>query len=413
MAKKKTQPPPGYFQARWRKLRRMNSSQIVATVLGLFITATFVITLVIPNVSSSSNTNTEDLDFLTPESQSSDTDNNDPLPVADGIEGNPPHLHNSGLFQSFAPLGNWWIHFQDSYLTEENRASTIFRGQCAVLHTIVELGMNYDTPQALADELFTETYFDTEWDQYPAWEITGQRFEDEYAIYDFKLEGDRTSPSCPVDYLGRQISWIEDSYLLTVRIVVPDDDGASLNKINELALAPIVVYPHMIPLLEQNWLARVSADDLAMMVLPPAWETTEQSGLAQTFTGTEDMTGYRATMLTYAATPLESMEDAEAWLARLRPTAEFFDTNETVDDQEFSSGYRLSYTYADIDGNTFSAVAALLNDSAGNLYVAELITPGRDINFLAEEPADETIANAQLMIRSFTVLAPVEEAVQE
>lgn len=377
-----------------KKRRKMSSSQIAATAIGLIIVATFVISLVAPGTSNSNTT------VPTALPNDSDTSSNQSAPVSAilGIEGKPPLLSGSGLFQAFQPASTRWYVYQDNYAPNENRANLIFRGQCAIIHNFVQLGFNYDTPEELSEAVFNDDYFTTEWLSYPEWELTSRTFDAPYVIMDFDLVG-RPEGNCPTDYVGRQISWMENGLLYNVRLVVMKTDKSSLDKLQALTVPSFTTYAYNADIIsQQGWRSRSNLDEGYFIVIPSYFLIDTVAD----YVGTAQMASYQINIETSADTPLASAEEAQAWLMNYRSGITILD-NETVE-QPFATGYRFSFSFENSDGDSFSGAASLLNDADGKLYVAEIFTSEDDLNFLVENTENANLTSARKMLNSFSVM---------
>ncbi len=393
-----------------RKKRRMRTNQMVATAIALFITVTFVIALV---VNPSSNNSNDQFNTLPPQATFTPAP---PPPAAEGLqEANTIKVHATGLFQALEPTGSGWQNYQDNFANDqypnndvpnESRANLIYRGRCAVIHYFVEPGRNYPSPQALIDEVFTPQYIEDEWQAYRPIDMIQQEIDDYYVVMDFEMGGTPEQGNCPDDYRGRQISWMDGSLLFNVRLIVADYDSDSLDRLQELILPNFVSYPQNALTLTDNWRARSNVADGYMIQTPPYW-MPDNTAAVDRHLGTNDMEGYTLNILTYADTPLTSIQEAEKWLQDFRPDISLL-SHEEVSNQQFAQGYRISYTYRNADGDPFSAVVSLLNDAEDKLYVAELSVPGSGIDFLLDDSEDEIITKAKTIINSFTVMAPAD-----
>lgn len=375
------------------KKRKMSGKQVIATVIGVLIVAIFVVSLVAPG---STNSNT-----AIPTAGADDSSANNQSPPASailGVEGKPPLLSSSGLFQAFQPASSRWYLYQDNYSPSENRVNMIFRGQCAVIHNFIQLGFNYEDPAELTDAVFTDEYFTIEWISYPQWELTSRRFEGQTVIMDFDLVG-RPEGNCPTDYVGRQISWNENGLLYNVRLVVMKSDKASLDKLEALILPSFTTYAHNADIVrEQGWRTQSKPDEGYFIVIPNYFLI----GPVAAYTGTAQMASYQVNIKITADTPLDSLEAAQAWLMTFRSGLTIIDHK--VVEQPFATGYRFSYTFENSDGDGFSGAATLLNDANGKLYVAEIFTSDDDLNFLIEDSEDINVINARKILNSFSVM---------
>lgn len=388
-----------------RKQQRMRRNQIIATVIGVIIIAVFIIGLVAPDLGTSTTT----LETAVPNT-AAPLPTPTLMPASMNVEGQAPYVSLTGLYEVFQPAGTSWIRFQDNYAPPQNRVNVIFRGTCAVIHNFVELGVNFDSPEALSNEKFTEEYFQSEWAQYPSQRLTSKTVEDPYVIMNFDLEGRPEAPNCPSEYAGRQISWVQDGLLYNVRLVVPQNDQASLSVLQDLIVPSFVVYKNNMDIVDLGWQARYVPGGRTMIVLPPGWQSESPAGQRQVYR--DPVENYRATIQQFQNAPLVSAEEAQAWLEDYR--ANITVLGQEAVSQTFANGYIFSYTFENADGDPFSAVISLLNTDNGTLYVADLIAPVSEINFLVTpEAPDEPTPNVLAMIRSFTVLAPqvvVEES---
>ncbi|NDJ86252.1 MAG: hypothetical protein GYB66_10230 [Chloroflexi bacterium] len=388
-------------------------SQLIATGIALFISITFIVTLVAPNAIGSNDTIQNNVD-------SSNIDTLDPfdvtpIPAAENISGDPPHIHSRGLYHIFRPAAPNWFIEQDRYVQPENEAETIFRGDCAVIHILLEPGVNYDSPESLSQDFLTDAYFDQEWSLYESWERTEERTEGNLAINEFTLttserpgesNAPQSAPHCPNEYHARQISWVDSSFLYTLRLVVTTDDTESLDQLQDLIIPSWVVYPRMTDFLDDASLrARGSVDAGYLVMLPTTWFAERTSGPLDTYVGSPPLEDFQITMESRSESSIVTLEDATAWLNDFRQTGVEIMNSETVE-QQFADGFLISYTFETIDGDPFSAVIALLTSGEGELHIAELYGPVSDIDLLQDIPEDDIARDAQTIIRSFTVLAP-------
>lgn len=380
-------------------MRNNNTQKIIASVVGLAIVFIVIVGLVYPGVGATDPTLSTSIPS-TPRPPATST----PAPASYQVEGQVPYISNTGFFQVFQPAGTSWLRYQDNYVPSQNRVNVIFRGDCAVIHDFIQVGINYDSLDTVNTELFTDTYFASEWAQYAAWEISKTANDGQYLILDFELKGRLDAPSCPEDYAGRQISWLgENGLLYNVRLVVRKSDQASLTTLQELSIPNFVAYPHNLDVIDRGWQARYTPAQRAMIVLANTWQSETSAGRFASYRGTDKFQGYRVALQEFENTPLATLEDAQAWLQGYRGSAVLLG-DESVS-QPYANGYILSYSYHNSDGDPFSAVISLLNDEDGKLYSAEIVTPLKDTDLLGDE-ADENIFELQAIIRSFTILSP-------
>ena len=341
-------------------------------------------------------------------------------PAMQGIAGGNPYLHPTGLYQIFQPNPNtnWGLDPQAAKVAD-TRAITIYRGNCSVIYTYVDYGINFDTLEAVNENVFTSTYDAAEWALYE-YDETDRTVDDSYIVVDYDLvrreTEDTQNDTCPENYKGRQISWLDDGLLYAVRLVVREDDRTALDGLQEIILPTFATYPNITELIvdstvreqtgrihpdpnspiEQRW-----TNENSFIILPPDWRTDSNEVAFQAYDGFGTMDGYRVTLRSFTDTPIETLEDVEIWISSLRLGVEF-NSNQVVDNQRFATGYIVSYKFENADGDVFSAVASVLNDTDGTLHIAELTANQSGLDLLAE-PENATVSSAQDIIRSFTI----------
>ncbi len=387
-----------------RQRRRVRTQYLITAGLGLAVTLIFIIQAVFPSINdddTSSTVSTSQNDVgITPEPTSR---------IAPTLEsGTPqitvldPHINSTGLFQFFQPGDDWYLE-RDDYNTDYRRASTVYisPSRLSVIHAFLEIGTNYTTLQAVSDELFTDVYFNTEWGQYKTWRYTNREVANGLITIEFALEDDRNEL---LKYIARQISWLEGNWLYTIRIVVPDNNPVLLDRLFELTSPTMIGYHNIAAFPLLGWTEFSDPSQRMMIKLQEVWtQVSGSSGRPITYRGATLTEGYEVTIQRIPGQPLPSLEAAQEWLSTFREGIQIIEGRPTS--QTFAQGYWFSYTYSTVEGDPVSAAASLLNDTDGNLYVAELRAPERDVNFLAADLTEQRLIGQQI-IQSFTVLAP-------
>lgn len=387
-----------------RGRNRVRTQYLITAGLGLMITIILIVTAIFPQSdndnSSSDSGDTADSLVNTPEPTSLIAPTPESgIPQITALD---PHLNSTGLFQFFQPGDDWYLE-RDDYNSDYRRASTVYisPSRLSVIHVFVEIGTSYPTLQAVSDNVFTDVYFASEWGQYKSWRYTKREVTDSLITIEFALEDDRNEL---LKYIARQISWLEGSWLYTIRIVVPNNNPVLLDRLFELTAPTLIGYQNIgvFPLL--GWQQFSDQSQRMMIKLQEVWTQTSGSpGRPITYQGATLTEGYQVTIQRIPGQPLASLEAAQTWLSNFREGISIIEGRPTV--QAFAQGYWFSYTYQTIEGDPMSAAAALLNDPEGNLYVAELRAPERDVNFLAADLTEQHLIGQQI-IQSFTVLAP-------
>ncbi len=319
------------------------------------------------------------------------------------------YVHPSGMFS--APRVAGWELPGDT--PEESiaatpdqpitRAGAVFVNTSAasVVHLFVE-----DNPRlSLSDLDGLQAYYTPEqvgsaWTQYNGgWREIGRRVADDTLIIDTEMTHEG------LIYLGRQFSRLNERWLMVLRLVVPNNNPALLERLQQSYLPHFHLWQTSIsaPL---SW--RTLADTLSgyLIRFPSAWRQEDgKEGAPYTLSGELDGRAYRLNVRAIPELSLPDEAAARAWIAETFPRA----TIQTVQPEQRGafSGYTLSFLAPDPDGNQRSLTATLIN-GAGALYVATLQTLAEGRDLLA--PSDGSISAELFRIRqTFTPirLAPL------
>lgn len=398
--------------ARQKNTRQWNRNQIIFAVIALIIIFTFTISLIVTDNAThttqtqSNNADNNPFPTPTPTLISVPTVEPDGIQIGDGE----PLVNVSGYFQMFQPddaPGLWTVQ-SNEFDADQNTANLILISpeRLAVIHGIARArDLNVTSLEVLQNVTYDISFFDRVWASYQVWTITDQRIiGDSLLVYDFELEG--VVPN-DIAYIARQVTWLEPKFINTLRIVVPANNPELLDILYEKSLQSFITYPDS----PQTGIAGIEAKshpDIGLMImLPSYWEILDggPGRLRTTYHEPFPIEGedYQITVQRRENTALDSLDAAQAWLEQVYSTISIIEGR--VVNQRFAEGYVFGYTFQNVDGDSFSAAMMLLNDSAGNLFTAEVRTNQPAINFLGSV----LTFNQQRVfdfLQSFTVLAP-------
>jgi hypothetical protein len=418
--------------------KNVQRNQIIAAVLGLGISAIFIISLVAPNTfdtQTETTNNTQNNDDELP-TTSPATPRVPPTVEPDGskISMDRPFINTTGLFQILKPLdpaGSWTnpdpangtpptntttSEVPASTTNNIETGSTLFLSptRLAVIHATTQFADRYPNVKALEDSL-TDSYFNQIWQAYYQWQLTSKTADESFLTYDFIL---RDAPPSQVSYVARYILWHDNGLINGLRLIVPENNPALLETLQERILPSFVSYPNLIENTlnyPTGWTANTDMEQGYMLKLPDIWRVIEggegrpRTSYGFSFDPGPDTPSIRITIQPRGQQPIASLEDAKTWrqAASTSPLT-FVGEGETIE-QRFGDGYLLHYTYQNEDLDTFTGVMILLNDKDGNLYTAEFITDGNVQNFNDSATHPYQIQGYDA-IRTFTLLAPADYA---
>jgi hypothetical protein len=304
-------------------------------------------------------------------------------------------VHPNGLYQITVPEG-WQNVTQQAFDPAVSEARLQFNNpsRLSVIDVILQPGVNYPSHQALSTDYLTSSYFVTAWGDFEGFTETERTVGEAVEVEFLLLSGG-------VDYLGKQVSWLDEDWLHTIRYVVPDNNPVLLDTLVQEVSPTFVAYED-----QRNEPVSYSAySDVEQhfLIRHPGWQIV--SGTPGTPAVFEDFNGSTRLLLrSYPEVAVASLEEAEAFIAEtLHAGSEALSAQ--VLEGEFGSGYMVSYADRGSEGDPISGLAALLADDAGNLLVADLrLTQGDvDLLSLSDNPLNQQYSD---VIGSFMVLPP-------
>ncbi|MEB2287663.1 MAG: hypothetical protein OZ934_06105 [Anaerolineae bacterium] len=378
--------------------RSQRRTTLLGAAIGSMIIFTFVLTLIAPDLGSRNRSNADLDPFATPLPTSLVIPTPDPDPQ---LTGRPPYVHSSGLFQTFLPAGDDWIVDEGESVQASAMARVVISSsrRLVVIHNYIQPGVEYESLDSLSANFLTAQHFAGAWQDYGSWEETARTVGDESVVVDFALAAEGH------DYLGRTITRLWQDWLFVARIVVPANNPALLDLLQTLVVPTFQGFPALLAL-PSDWRAYVDQSAGFVLRHPPGWTVAAGSpGRPATLRLSGADNNERVRLWTKPETPITSAEAAETWV-RAATTVGAVLSVATVQREE-GVGYLVAYRTLDAAGDTHSALAALLNDEAGTLFVADLQIEPPDVNLLDTPSVPGTYADARQSIAEGFIVLPV------
>ena len=380
------------------KQRRRRRATLIGAGFGVVIIFTFMISLIAPDIGTRSSSSDNSFLTLTPFSNPTPViiPTPDPNPQ---LAGALPYIHSGGYFQTFLPAGTDWMVNEDPEYNISPFAGVVIQSgdRLAVIHNYVQQGVEYASLDSLSAGLLTPENFAADWKKYDSWQETGRQIVGDTVAITFNLVSEGAN------YLGRSVARLDGNRLYVARFVVPANNPALLDLLAELTLPVFKGYPDL-QKLAQSWPTYVDQELGFALKHPADWDLVAGGpGRPVTFNApsSEGKALVRAWMTPNQ--PLESADQAEAWVSDSEPTATVYGTQPV--EREVGAGYQVAYAYRDAAGDPRSGLAVLLNDAHGNLFVASLQFEPPDVNFLdVETLSEETNRLRQALADGFVIL---------
>jgi hypothetical protein len=285
--------------------------------------------------------------------------------------------------------------------SDVRRAGVTFSGGTtgSVIHAFVEQDPLTELGNAQAfDKLYTEKNLDSAWTKYTSWKELERHVEGDTFVINFELRFNEQT------YLGRQISRLDHTWNVVLRLVTPNNDAQLMDDLQRVLVAGFQFYP-LAATVPINW--ATIADSGYMIRYPPDWKQLDGSP-NQPYTVSGKLGLDTITLVTRSVEgQIKTEADARAWVQTTAPNAKI----QTVQAENIqgASGFSVSYTSADADGKRYSVVAVLLNNGEKAVAVASLQTDGeRDLLKDASAPAELATIRSTFFLPplSFTVPPP-------
>lgn len=303
------------------------------------------------------------------------------------------YLHPSGLFSVAQPTG--WTIGQQTTNADSADVSMNNSELLSVVQTSVQIN---PTPIQNLDELdaiYTKSVLDSSWSNYRNPRETARVRGDNTLTLDFELKNARQQT-----FLARQVSWWDTDWIYSVRVVVPE---------NQIDLLKYLVDEEVKTFKPNRIFAGQSADWTAyfdqvnrfVIRFPSTWTLTDSApGRPASISGPNG--SLRIDTLPVSAALDEAA--ARKWVESTVSGAQITAVQPTT--RGDTTGFNVSYTYKDSDGNDNSGLALLLNGANNTLYATnlKLFEANIDLNNDAAQVSHDEVMR---ILGSFNLLANV------
>lgn len=338
-----------------------------------------------------------------------------PPPITDFslINFNQRYLHSTGLYTVAVPEPPEWDQVSSDYV-DGNRARVTMQSQFEVVEVSVEtanvaLTLN-DLRNRFTTEVLRATWIGTDAARaYDNFQLMGPPLErDGRLYYDFQLGFRRQT------YLARQASWTDGVFIYTVRVVTPENERELINFLLEGIIPTIQLNEAIAGTAPANWLMYFDSVDKHLLRYPNSWVLEDSApGLPASIISTSATPGgvnYALRVESQAGITAGDGAAAGAWVQAARPNATIASTQPITRGEV--SGFGVTYSFNDLDGNPQSGYAVLLNGGDGKLHTANLTISvgGVDLSMINPDDPASPYAEAARVMQTFT-LAPTLDAV--
>lgn len=350
-----------------------NSARRASIALGVFMAIVLIAGSILPLLSNNSVTTApavEPTAIPTPTFPP-------PMTSFDNLRFDQLYLHPSGLYTIALPTGY--------RVAQPNTGSTIAQvnlrddATLGVIDAYIEKPFSPVTTDQLSDRFTRETLAPT-WSRFPSWRETNRQTVDGRLIIDFAIEFQRQN------YVARQEVWTDGDLIYSVRVLTPDNAVPYLRHVLENVAASIQPL-NLFPGTPFDWQADYNNLTNLIWRHPSDW-TILDGGIGRPTTwGAPNNVTLRTE--TRPNTIVGDEAEAEAFIDQLQHGAAILSTQPVT--RGAASGYSVAYSYQTFDGEPFSGLALLLNqtDSAGTsaaLLIANLRFPGAAVDLNTVDP---------------------------
>jgi hypothetical protein len=292
------------------------------------------------------------------------------------------YLHPSGLFSIAQPTG--WT----PALPVSNPSGAEITMNNPTLLSVIQVSLQITAePVASLDQvdaLYTTAALNESWSNYRRdaqtnlnYRETGRKRENNQLIIDFELNNNRGQT-----FLARQVSWADDTWVYSVRVVMPQDAINALKFMVDNLVPSLNSYKTLFEGTPADWTAYFDSTSRFVIRYPSTW-TLEDGGPGRPASFSGDNAVLRVESL-----PGQQVADeaaARAWVEASRAGT----TVVTVEPATRGnlSGFSVSYSLTDADGNAQSGLALLLN-AAEALHVANIRVNAPDVDLNADDLAE-------------------------
>lgn len=321
-----------------------------------------------------------------------------PPPIADltSIQFDQVYLHPSGLYTVAQPTG--WLPTEPLSTQDNARATFSNATQQSIIQ--VDVDKPAATPITLddVDARWTSSTLASSWSRYSSWTETGERRrENDRIIMDFELKLNKQT------FVARQVAWTDGEWIYSARVVTPENATEELLYVLDHVAASIIPNKEFAST-PFDWKAYYDSVDSHIIRYPADWILADSApGKPASITSSN---GIALRIESQAETTISDEDTARAWVEVARPGATILSVEPVARDD--GSGYLVAYTFKNLDGESQSGLAVLLNGS-DKLHVANLRFAGADVD-LNSQAGQETHSNLAEVMSSFNVLPPLNLA---
>jgi hypothetical protein len=350
-----------------------NSARRASIALGIFMAIVLVAGSILPLLSNNTTTTAPAVEpTLVPTPTFPP-----PVTTFDNLSFDQLYLHPSGLYTIALPSGY--------RVAQTNTGSTIAQinlrddTTLGVIDAYIEKPFTPVTAAELSDRFTRETLAPT-WSRFPSWRETNRQTVDDNLIIDFAVEFQRQN------YVARQQVWTDGDLIYSVRVLTPDNAVPYLRHVLTNVAASIQPL-NLFPGTPFDWQADYNNLNNLIWRHPSDW-TIIDGGIGRPTTwGAANSVTLR--IETRPNIIVGDEADAAGIVEGLQRGATVLSTQAVT--RGTASGYSVAYSYQTFDGEPFSGLALLLNqtDSAGTsaaLLIANLRFPGAAIDLNAVDP---------------------------
>jgi hypothetical protein len=301
-----------------------------------------------------------------------------PAPVSDlsTISFTEPYIHPSGLFTAAKPSG--YSISNEFSTTGEAQATMRNADQLSVLEIRVTRPTSEQdiTTMDGVSGIFNDEWLTSSWREYSTWDETERRTEGDSVIIDFNLS--RSGQ----DYIARQQSFTDGTWVYSVRVVTPSNAAEMLRYVleNEVnSFQPVAQYTG----LPMEWNAYYDTVNQYVIRYPGTWLLEDSApGAPASIDGINV-----ALRVETLDTLLDSEEAASGYVLGLHSGIEVLSVEPV--EQFGASGFNVAYKQTTLDGDSESGLVTILNDEVS--HVANVLltdVADTDLNTVDTSAAD-------------------------
>jgi hypothetical protein len=328
-----------------------------------------------------------------------------PAPVSDlnSISFAETYVHPSGLFTAAKPSG----------YTISNEFSTTGEAQATMRNadqlSVLEIRVTRPTAEqdiTTADgvgSIFNDEWLTSSWREYSTWDETERRVEGDNVIIDFNLS--RSGQ----DYIARQQSFTDGTWVYSVRVVTPSNAAEMLRYVleNEVnSFQPVAQYTG----LPMEWNAYYDTANQYVIRYPGTWVLEDSApGAPASIRGNNVVLRVEA-----LDTLLDSEETASEYVAGLRSGIEVLSVEPV--EQLGATGFNVAYKLTTLDGASESGLVTILNDEVSqvaNVLLTDVADTDLNAVDTAAADAPQNIVEAVNTLATFYINPEIGSASTE